>query len=391
MKRFFKIICIICFIFVLSGCKEKIHTKIPKEVYIYFKDEDINVYEKYFLSDLIKDTNVSIMDLDIDTNDVGSRTLRYYFYYNEKKYVTEHEYYVSDNEAPKIFGSSNKTVLVNYKKDLCNLVTYGDNYDKEPVCYVTGDYDLDTVGNYKVTINVVDTSGNESTFDINLNVVSYIKEEKPKTATKIAFSDVYKKYKNNDNELGIDVSKWQQDIDFNEVKNAGASFVMMRIGVKLNSNEEPSIDSYYLENIKKAKEAGLKVGVYLYSKALTKEEAMNEANWVLTTLNGESLDLGVAFDWEIWSNWNSYHLSFHDLNEIAHGFIDTINYAGYDSLLYGSKFYLENFWDKTYPNVWLAHYVTNTTYEGYKIWQFTSNGTIDGIAGAVDLDVLINN
>ena len=162
---------------------------------------------------------------------------------------------------------------------------------------------------------------------------------------------------------------------------------MMRIGVKLDSGEDPALDKKFLDNIKNAKEAGLKVGVYLYSKALSREEAIDEANWVLDTLDGESLDLPIVFDWEIWSNWNSYHISFHDLNEMPKAFIKTVEEEGYVGMLYGSKFYLENFWDGTYDNVWLAHYASSTDYEGYMMWQFSNIGRIDGIYGDVDLNV----
>ena len=225
---------------------------------------------------------------------------------------------------------------------------------------------------------------------LTLNVVSSISTNKtPSSTTKLSFTDVYKEKKNKNNELGIDVSKWQGDIDFEAVKEAGVSFVMIRIGVKLNSGEEPNLDSYFLQNIKKAKEAGLKVGVYLYSKALNKDEAINEANWVLNALGNESLDLPVVFDWEIWGDWNTYHLSFHDLNEMAHAFINTVEEHGYKGMLYGSKFYLENFWDDSFTNLWLAHYVNNTTYEKYKIWQFSNVGRIDGINGDVDLDIMV--
>ena len=70
--------------------------------------------------------------------------------------------------------------------------------------------------------------------------------------------------------LGIDVSRWQGNVDYDKVKSAGAEFVIMRIGVESKQGEEIGMDSKYKENIKKAKKAGLKVGVYLYSIALNK-------------------------------------------------------------------------------------------------------------------------
>ena len=104
----------------------------------------------------------------------------------------------------------------------------------------------------------------------------------------------------------------------------------------------------------------------------------------------QSLDLPIVFDWEIWSNWTSYHMSFHDLNEMAHDFIKTVEAEGYEGMLYGSKFYLENFWeDENFENIWLAHYASNTSYEDYMMWQFSNVGRINGIYGDVDLNVMV--
>lgn len=300
---------------------------------------------------------------------------------------------VVDTKAPKIFGSSSRTVLVGYEGNLCNGVTYGDNYDGQPECSIEGDIDFETAGKYDVDLVVTDVSGNSTNYNVSVNVVEEIASNNNNSGggntSKLAFSDAYSKYKADNTELGIDVSEWQGDIDYEAVREAGATFVMMRIGVKLDSGEDPTLDKKFLDNIKNAKEAGLKVGVYLYSKALSKEEAIDEANWVLDTLDGETLDLPIVFDWEIWSNWNSYHLSFHDLNEMPKAFIKTVEEEGYEGMLYGSKFYLENFWDGTYDNVWLAHYASSTDYEGYMMWQFSNIGRIDGIYGDVDLNVMV--
>ena len=388
MKRF---AILLIFVFFLTGCKERIYTKIPSDVVINFKETTFSVYSSQKLSDIVSESNVELIDQEINTNSLGTYELIYYFNYNNKKYQSSFSYSVVDDENPKIFGSKSKTVVVNYKGDPCNLVTYGDNYDAEPKCVVSGEYDLDKTGTYPIEISVSDSSENSASFNLTLNVVNSNSNSKSTTSTKkLQFSDAYKTYKKSNNELGIDVSKWQGDIDFTEVKNAGVSFVIIRIGVKLNSGEEPNLDSYFLQNIKNAKEAGLKVGVYLYSKSLSVNEAQQEAEWVLNALGDESLDLPIVFDWEIWSGWNSYHLSFHDLNEMAHVFINTVEAKGYKGMLYSSKFYLENFWDDSFGDIWLAHYVNNTSYSGYKIWQFSNVGRIPGINGDVDLDIMVN-
>ena len=388
-----KKIILVLFVLISVGCGNTISDKIPDGAFIDMKLDDIEVFSDMYVSDLISDTNVSIEDYKIDTDVIGNKSIEFYYTFQDTKYVYRTSVEVVDTEAPKIFGSSSRTVLVGYEGNLCNGITYGDNYDGQPECSIEGDIDFETAGKYDVDLVVTDVSGNSTNYNVSVNVVEEIASNNNNSGggntSKLAFSDAYSKYKTDNTELGIDVSEWQGDIDYEAVREAGATFVMMRIGVKLDSGEDPTLDKKFLDNIKNAKEAGLKVGVYLYSKALSKEEAIDEANWVLDTLDGETLDLPIVFDWEIWSNWNSYHLSFHDLNEMPKAFIKTVEEEGYEGMLYGSKFYLENFWDGTYDNVWLAHYASSTDYEGYMMWQFSNIGRIDGIYGDVDLNVMV--
>ena len=388
-----KKIVLVLFVLISVGCGNTISDKIPDGAFIDIKLDDIEVFSEVYVSDLISDTNVSIEDYQIDTDVIGKKDIEFYYTFQDTKYVYRTSVEVVDTEAPKIFGSSSRTVLVGYEGNLCNGVTYGDNYDGQPECSIEGDIDFETAGKYDVDLVVTDVSGNSTNYNVSVNVVEEIASNNNNSGggstSKLAFSDAYSKYKTDNTELGIDVSEWQGDIDYEAVREAGATFVMMRIGVKLDSGEDPTLDKKFLDNIKNAKEAGLKVGVYLYSKAKSLEEAIDEANWVLDTLDGEKLDLPIVFDWEIWSNWNSYHISFHDLNEMPKAFIKTVEEEGYVGMLYGSKFYLENFWDGTYDNVWLAHYASSTDYEGYMMWQFSNIGRIDGIYGAVDLNVMV--
>ena len=388
-----KKIVLVLLVLISVGCgNNTISDKIPDGAFIDIKLDDIEVFREVYVSDLISDTNVSIEDYKLDTDVIGNKSIEFYYTFEGTKYVYRTSVEVVDTEDPKIFGSSSRTVLVGYDGNLCNGITYGDNYDGQPECRIEGDIDFETAGKYDVELVVTDVSGNSTNYNVTVNVVEEIKSNNNSgggSTSKLAFSDAYSKYKTDNTELGIDVSEWQGDIDYEAVREAGATFVMMRIGVKLDSGEDPALDKKFLDNIKNAKEAGLKVGVYLYSKAKSLEEAIDEANWVLDTLDGESLDLPIVFDWEIWSNWNSYHLSFHDLNEMPKAFIKTVEEEGYEGMLYGSKFYLENFWDGTYDNVWLAHYASSTDYEGYMMWQFSNIGRIDGIYGDVDLNVMV--
>ena len=164
---------------------------------------------------------------------------------------------------------------------------------------------------------------------------------------------------------------------------------MMRLGV--DSNKTLSVDRYFKTNIKNAKEAGLKVGVYMYSVATSEDEALKQADFVIETLDNEKLDLPIVFDWESWASWNTFKISFHDINEIADTFLKRVSEKGYEGMLYSSKFYLETIWENGNYPVWLAHYTKETDYQGkYKIWQLCNNGRISGINGDVDIDIMYN-
>lgn len=361
---------------------------IQKEINIKWNDLVLNVYEEKYLSDLISESNVDLSDVVLDTSKLGKNEITFDYKYRNHKFTDKVTYEVIDTEKPHIFGGVTKTVEVNYDKNLCDLVIMIDNYDRNLTCEIEGDYNLNKVGVYKIKLNVSDASGNKNNHNITLNVVSKINNT-PSKSTNLLFDEAKANYLKDGYEIGIDVSKWQQDIDFNKVKNAGATFVMMRIGIRSSIGGEINMDSYFLSNIKKAKEVGLKVGVYLYSKASSEAEAIEEAKWVINALNGEKLDLPIAFDWENWSSFNSFYLNFHDLNNLAKSFIKTVKENGYEGMLYSSKSYLENFWfDEEFKPIWLAHYTKETSYANYTMWQFSNVGLIDGINGDVDLDIL---
>ena len=382
----------------LCGCEEKVYEDDNQDNFKVITDV-VNVYSDMKLSDvLINESGVELIseDYDIDTSKLGNKEYKVYYRYDKKKYVYKFNIEVIDSEMPKVFSGTNKTVNVDYDGEMCNLITYGDNYTGDVKCEISGDYDLSKPGTYKLLYKLSDSSNNVKEVTVTLNVVKPSNNSSGGSnspAPKTNFSDIVALHKTDKTEIGIDVSKWQENIDFNKVKNAGASFVMMRIGVQTQQNGELSLDSYYEQNIKKAKEAGLKVGVYLYTIATSKKEAERHALWVVDKLKGVSLDLPIVFDWENWSKWNTYKLSFHDINEIANTFMSTAKKNGYEGMLYSSKFYLETIWENKldFP-VWLAHYTTNakkSSYEGkYQIWQLCNNGQIDGINGDVDIDVL---
>ena len=180
----------------------------------------------------------------------------------------------------------------------------------------------------------------------------------------------------------------QDDIDWKKVKNNGVEFAMIRIGFGHTNSGEIKLDNWYKNNIKKAKEQGIKVGLYFYSYASSIKEVQEQTKWILDTLDHEQLDLPIAFDWEDWGDFNSYKVSFKKLNDIAKTFISDIEKEGYTGMLYGSAYYLNRIWDN-YDKIWLAYYTDNNDYEKpFMMWQLTSTAEVNGIDGSVDVDIL---
>ena len=136
------------------------------------------------------------------------------------------------------------------------------------------------------------------------------------------------------------------------------------------------------------KKQGIELGVYFYSYAKSEEDARAQAKWIVKKLNGQKLELPIAFDWENWSSFNKYNVSFKHLNDIAYAFIDEVEKNDYEGMLYSSAYYLKNIW-KDYDKVWLAYYTDNNDFsKPFNIWQLSSKGKVNGISGSVDIDVL---
>lgn len=186
---------------------------------------------------------------------------------------------------------------------------------------------------------------------------------------------------------GIDVSKWQGDIDWEKVKADGISFAIIRIGY---GKYEDQKDEYFEKNYQKAKAAGLDVGVYHYSYAKTVDEAKLEAAQVLVWLNNRDLDLPIYFDIE---DNSQAQLGKDLLNEICKAFCNKIEAAGYWAGIYANKNWATNIIDgatlgKRYT-FWIAQYNSTCTYSGnYDMWQYSSTGKVNGINGNVDMNYL---
>lgn len=353
---------------------------------------EANFADTLRVSSFIESINGKIVDdYVIDTDKLGKKTINFEFV-NEDGIKIKYSYIIDvvDKEAPLIWLGKSYNVTKGSEDYLLDKIMCGDNYDNNPKCYIEGEYNLDEVGSYKLVFKAEDSSGNKTEKKFTLNVNEPKKGGSNSNTEKVTtdFSQIVKDYKNDDTQIGIDVSKWQGDIDFSKLKASGVEFVIIRVGSSNGLNGENFVDSKFIQNIKNANAVGIPVGIYFYSYASTIDRAISDAKWIVEQIKDYKVDLPIAFDWENWGSFNKFDVSFFGLTNIAKGFMDTIKDAGYDAMLYSSKTYLENIWLPTSYPVWLAHYTKNTNYTGeYSFWQMCSNGRVDGISGDVDINI----
>lgn len=196
-----------------------------------------------------------------------------------------------------------------------------------------------------------------------------------------------------DGVMGIDVSEFQGNIRWNEVKDAGVEFVFIRVGGRGYGFKGALYDDSAAErNYKGAKKAGLQVGVYFFSQAINPRDAVEEAQYVLKRIKGWDLDLPVVFDWEyVNASARTARVNRHQLTVITRTFCAHIAKAGFDPMIYlnlnqGSKLlYLPVLQD--YP-FWLAYY-NETLDTDYRVdyWQYSYTGKVPGIDADVDLNL----
>lgn len=370
--------------------------KVDTSGYKLIDNIEVNVYSQKKVSDFISSIKGKVITNDkINTEHLGKQKVDF-IYENEKgeKRTGIINVNIVDQEEPLVWLSNSYSIKVGSKIDLNEEILCADNYDSKPNCRIEGEYDLNTAGVYNLTYVATDSSDNEEKVSFKLNVYEpepmiEKEEQEQEQPARTVFKEVLEDYKNKNTEIGIDVSKWQGEIDFKKVKDAGATFVIIRVGSQQGVGGQYNLDPYFKQNMENAVKNDLKVGVYFYSYADSKKEAKKQANWVLNQIKKYKLSLPIAFDWECYNSFNQMELSLFGLNEVAESFLKRVEDAGYDSMLYGSKNYLNSIWKYQSYDVWLAHYTQETDYESdYIMWQLCQNGQIDGINTAVDINVL---
>lgn len=208
----------------------------------------------------------------------------------------------------------------------------------------------------------------------------------------------YVYYQNDEvtSKTGIDVSYHQKDIDWKAVAADGIDFAMIRVGYRGYESGLLNLDEQFHNHVKGAVDAGINVGVYFFSQALTVEEAKEEAYFVLDIIDEYEITYPVAFDWEIMgvNSARTNSMRANTLTECAAAFCDTISDAGYMPMLYSglrlallkldlSKLSDYDIWYAQYKD---GHNPPELAYD-FKMWQYASDGKVDGISGDVDLNI----
>ena len=190
--------------------------------------------------------------------------------------------------------------------------------------------------------------------------------------------------------LGIDVSKYQPSINWASVKASGISYVIIRCGYRGSSTGVLVEDPYFRSHIKGAKAAGLKVGVYFFTTAVTEAEAVEEASMCASLCSGYGINYPIFMDCESSGRAGYMSMSPAQRTSIIKAFCNTIKSAGYTPGVYANKTWLTSYINTSEISsykIWLAQYNSAVTYKGrYDLWQFTSKGSVNGISGNVDMN-----
>lgn len=193
---------------------------------------------------------------------------------------------------------------------------------------------------------------------------------------------------------GIDVSVFQGDINWNEVAADGIDFVMLRAGFRgYGIRGIMQVDENFKKNYEGAKQAGLKVGVYFYSQAISEAEAIEEAHFLLNAIKGMDIDFPVAYDWEYVDNdaARTNNMTSFEITNCANAFCNEIIKYGYQVIIYFNREigYFEYDLNKLQNfDFWLAEYNEYPTFiYDYKMWQYTDKGNVNGIDGNVDINI----
>ena len=376
------IIMILLIIFIKKGFKEMVTDQLAEEKE---KQEMTSDTEEVTEEPVTEDTEITTQEIESTTEATTEITTE------EVVEETTRELTTADDVKNPVFLILPSTVEIKQGNSFYvnDYVSFADDVDRSLDLTIEGNVNTDEPGTYEVKLMLEDDAGHTTNGNMKVNVVT---ELTPGTTKEKQDFETFKAtYKNDNTSLGIDVSRWQEDVDYEAVRNAGCEFVIIRIGGYDDGSQYT--DRYFKSNIEKAKAAGLKVGIYWHAEENSKEQIEDNVKYMMEALGGESLDFPIAFDWEDFSHFQKYGMNLNDINYYFEVFCNNVKAYGYDACLYSSKNFLESVWTnpKGHP-VWLANYVPSTSYSGaYYMWQQSNTGRIPGVNGDVDMNVLYND
>ena len=190
---------------------------------------------------------------------------------------------------------------------------------------------------------------------------------------------------------GIDVSKYQGNIDWGAVAASGINFAIIRVGYRGSASGALVQDPNFKKNISGATKAGIKVGLYFFTQAVNEAEAVEEASMAMSLASGYKVTYPIFIDTESASNGRANGLSKSARTAVVKAFCQTVRNGGYKAGVYASKSWYANQLNASALNgycIWVAQYNSSCTYSGkYDMWQYSSKGRVSGIKGNVDMNI----
>lgn len=275
---------------------------------------------------------------------------------------------------PALYTETEQSVELG-TSELSDLI-YDNYWNFIRMSYIIIGDDLETAELYKISSNVA-----RHDYDLERFILS---------------DDGYMTY-SDDNiseaKLGIDVSSYQGTIDWETVATTEVDFAMIRIGYRGYTEGGLALDTSYVTNISGALSNGIPVGVYFFSQAVSYEEGVEEAEFVLANIEGYDITYPIVIDTEKMEadEARANDITNDERTDAIVGFCETIKAAGYTPMIYANR----NWYAKSLDmdrlgdyKLWLAHYANVPDFPYlFMGWQYTSEGTVDGISGYVDLNV----
>ena len=316
---------------------------------------------------------------------------------------------LANTEVPKDMGQSKATMLIggwlmstdseaqikiyinNEEQEIIELIRK-ERQDVIDGIFGYGDETVNPKPGFEAEIDI--SKYEDGIYELKVEIVS---KEGKIMSTETRRVVIYNKY-----DIGIDVSKHNGSIDWEQVKKSGIQFAIIRAGNRGYGEAGNMVeDPYFVQNMNGAIANGIKVGVYYFSQAITVEEAIQEAEATLRMIqdNGFAgkLSLPIVIDTEA-AGGRADSMTKEQRTTVVKAFCERIKQAGYTPMVYANKSWLKNnliMSELEQYEVWVAHYVKTddpinnpTDYDGrFEIWQYTSEGSVPGVSGNVDIDI----